>query len=171
MPTTSNRGYAYPLGAATPNVPYDLQQLAEDVDVDLEAVDTRLTTAEGEIDTLQTEMNTAEADIAALEASAVTGWTALTIHPDWSGSAFRTLRAGHVSVRGELYDGLTHQDVFTLPAGYRPVARFSIKLVRFGSSTVDAHMHFDTDGTVELQCDSIPTVSPGFAFSVTFPKA
>lgn len=38
MPTTPNRAYRYPAGSAAPNVPLDLQNLATDLDTDVDTI-------------------------------------------------------------------------------------------------------------------------------------
>ena len=42
MPNTVNRGYPYPGVSQVPDIPYDMQQLTEAIDADVEDIDTRL---------------------------------------------------------------------------------------------------------------------------------
>lgn len=49
MPTTTNHLLRYPVLADVPNVPLDLQRLAEDADTALEGIDTRLAAVENKV--------------------------------------------------------------------------------------------------------------------------
>lgn len=53
MGTTTNYAWPYPELGDAPNVPADMQALADASDTDVKAIDDRLATAESDIDTLQ----------------------------------------------------------------------------------------------------------------------
>ena len=110
MPTTTNRAYRYPQSTDAPNVPLDLQHLAEDVDTDAEAIDVR---------------------VLALEADS--GWVAVTMATGWTtNSALYVRKVGNrVSFKGHVANNASsivptgdNSTVCTLDAAYRPGAAY-----------------------------------------------
>jgi len=117
MATTLNRLYPYPDGPTSPNnVPYDLQRLAEAVDVDVKGLAT-----------------TSASNTTKINALAVTAWTNLPLASGWvtlSGS--QPIQYRHSGIMTEITGGYLTRSVAlsvgtaiettfgTLPAGFRP---------------------------------------------------
>lgn len=120
MPTTTNAGLPYPAGGAAPNVPYDMQQLAEELD-----------------DLLDVSLPVADIVLAGSYATTSEGAKAV-------------VRNGRVQCEGGIVAGFTGGDtnlIGTLPSGYRP---FRTKRFPLATSVPGGYgrITVGTDGTI-----------------------
>lgn len=130
---TTTRGYRYPASTDAPNVPLDLQRLAEDVDDDVSAL------------------------------HADTGWVTPTIDAAWDTYSTIECRnvGGVVHLRGYVRPdsgavsaGLT-AGIATLPAGSRPDAQVYISAVRW---VAGGSPEYGGDATVRVATDGVLSV-------------
>lgn len=119
MPDTP-RGYPYPAPGTAPDVPYDMQQLAEAIDDDI------------------------------TDLFVDTGWIAPTLLNGWTSSsypvAYRRKGGNEVWLRGGASPG-TGSDIFILPVGFRPAYRVTA-IVSTGTSESIKRLAVEPDGRV-----------------------
>lgn len=102
-------------------------------------------------------------------ATPTVSWTAPTFTNNWVNfgggysNAFYTRDAlGIVRIRGVIKDGTVNTSAFTLPAGYRPVAKLSFSILSSGIGAIGCEI--DTTGTVTPTSGNAAILLDGITF-------